>query len=220
MKGLNIIMERKPRKPIQKRAIEKYERIVDAAFKLFDEKGYYNTTTADIAKAANVATGSVYSYFEDKKDIYIQVIEKVNDKFTYPTNTFWEKNKNVDFKNTEAVKNLFRAFLKLMIKYHDFSKNFHDDMEALQILDSDIAAVIKGHDNNRMKTVKNIFNILSIPFKSNNDSDIFLHYCNLLVDDVCHKILYDKTVQNIDLYIERVVEMLYTLFLSTTEITK
>jgi AcrR family transcriptional regulator len=43
-------MERKTRIPTQKRALEKYERILEAAYKLFNEKGYYNTTTADISK--------------------------------------------------------------------------------------------------------------------------------------------------------------------------
>ena len=36
---------------------------------LFCEKGYYRTNTAEIAKAAGVSTGIVYSYFHDKKDI-------------------------------------------------------------------------------------------------------------------------------------------------------
>ncbi len=85
-------MERKTRKPMQKRALNKVERIIKAAFKLFNEKGYYNTTTADIAKEANVATGSVYSYFEDKKDIYIQVLKKINDEIFYPSMDFWVNN--------------------------------------------------------------------------------------------------------------------------------
>ena len=38
------------RKPIQKRSIEKKEKIIESGFELICEKGYYNTNTAEIAK--------------------------------------------------------------------------------------------------------------------------------------------------------------------------
>ena len=59
------------REPIKATSIEKKQRIIDAGLKLFSEKGYYNTNTAEIAKAAKVSTGIVYQYFNDKKDILI-----------------------------------------------------------------------------------------------------------------------------------------------------
>ena len=38
------------REPVQKRSIEKKEKIIKAGFDLICEKGYYNTNTAEIAK--------------------------------------------------------------------------------------------------------------------------------------------------------------------------
>ena len=73
------------REPIQKRSIEKKEKIIKAGFELICEKGYYNTNTAEIAKAAGVSTGIVYQYFKDKHDIMyasinngVQVIKNNN----------------------------------------------------------------------------------------------------------------------------------------------
>ena len=63
------------REPQQKRAIEKKNRIVQAGYEMFAQKGYYNTNTAEIAKAAGVSTGIVYGYFHDKKDILIDVLD-------------------------------------------------------------------------------------------------------------------------------------------------
>lgn len=63
------------RKPIQKRSIEKKQKILRAGFELFCEKGYYKTNTIEIAKRAEVSTGAVYSYFKDKKEIYIAAFE-------------------------------------------------------------------------------------------------------------------------------------------------
>ena len=42
------------REPVQKRSIEKKEKIIKAGFDLICEKGYYNTNTAEIAKKAGV----------------------------------------------------------------------------------------------------------------------------------------------------------------------
>ena len=55
------------RTPQQKRSEETRKRIIAAAERLFSEKGYYNTNSKEIAKAANVSIGSFYSYFKDKK---------------------------------------------------------------------------------------------------------------------------------------------------------
>lgn len=209
-------MDRKIRKPTQKRSLEKFNRIVDAAFKLFNEKGYYNTTTTDIAKEANVATGSVYSYFQDKKDIYIQVLDKINSSFDYPTKDFWLKNNTEPINNYIVFKNIFSEFLKIMILCHNFSNTFHDDMKALELLDEDISSAINENDLIRTQKIYEIFDILHIPFKSEFDSDIFMHYSNLLVDDVCHKVVYDNTSKDIDLYIDRCAEMLYSLFKTST----
>ena len=67
------------REPIQKRSIEKKEKIIESGFELICEKGYYNTNTAEIAKNAGVSTGIVYQYFKDKHDILIDALKKYAD---------------------------------------------------------------------------------------------------------------------------------------------
>jgi AcrR family transcriptional regulator len=54
------------RKPRQKRAIRTRAALLAAAEKTFSSKGYAATTTAAIAQAAGVATGTFYQYFADK----------------------------------------------------------------------------------------------------------------------------------------------------------
>lgn len=61
--------------PIQKRSLEKKQKIINAGFELFCEKGYYQTSTNEICKRAGVSTGALYSYFTDKKDIFIASFE-------------------------------------------------------------------------------------------------------------------------------------------------
>lgn len=64
------------RKPIQARSIEKRKKILEAGMKMISEKGFYHTTTAEIAREAGVSTGIVYRYFEDKKDIFLTALSE------------------------------------------------------------------------------------------------------------------------------------------------
>lgn len=48
---------------------EKEQKILDAALKLFVERGFHGTSTAEIAKTAGVATGTLFHYFKTKKEL-------------------------------------------------------------------------------------------------------------------------------------------------------
>lgn len=60
-------------KKVQKRTIESRERLRNAAFELFEQKGYFNTNTKEIAKLAGVSVGNFYNYYKDKSDIYYEL---------------------------------------------------------------------------------------------------------------------------------------------------
>lgn len=69
---------------MQQRSIDKKTKIIKAGLDLFCDKGFYKTNTVQIAKAAGVSTGTVYSYFKDKKDIYIASFEYFLDSYLRP----------------------------------------------------------------------------------------------------------------------------------------
>ena len=48
-------------------------RILQAALRLFAAKGYEGTTTKDLASAANVAEGTIFRHFANKKAILVEV---------------------------------------------------------------------------------------------------------------------------------------------------
>jgi len=50
-----------------------HNRILKGALKLFATKGYEGTTTKDLAQAANVAEGTLFRYFSNKKAILVEV---------------------------------------------------------------------------------------------------------------------------------------------------
>jgi AcrR family transcriptional regulator/predicted DNA-binding transcriptional regulator AlpA len=51
--------------------------IIEAAIEVFANKGYYRTHVQDITKAAGIAKGTFYLYFQNKRDIFIEVVDEV-----------------------------------------------------------------------------------------------------------------------------------------------
>ncbi len=54
----------------------KHYKIIQAAARVFAEKGFYNSRVSEIAKEANVADGTIYLYFKNKDDILISLFEE------------------------------------------------------------------------------------------------------------------------------------------------
>jgi AcrR family transcriptional regulator len=121
---------------------DKKKRILEAALKLFVEKGIDNTSTALISKEADVATGTIYLYFENKVDLisklYISIKEEsmVNflDLIEYSVSydsleRFWIETVEWGVNNPDK----FRFMMQFnsspyhtddtQVKYRDFEKN-------------------------------------------------------------------------------------------------
>jgi TetR/AcrR family fatty acid metabolism transcriptional regulator len=59
----------------RKRTDDKRERILRAAVKVFAKKGFYASRVCEIAKAAGVADGTIYLYFDSKDDVLESLFE-------------------------------------------------------------------------------------------------------------------------------------------------
>jgi TetR/AcrR family fatty acid metabolism transcriptional regulator len=54
----------------------KRERILRAAVDVFAQSGYFNAKVSEIAKAAGVADGTIYLYFDGKEDLLITIFRE------------------------------------------------------------------------------------------------------------------------------------------------
>jgi TetR/AcrR family fatty acid metabolism transcriptional regulator len=55
---------------------DKRARILDAAIKVFAERGFHTATVAEIARAAGVADGTIYLYFKGKDDLLLRLFDE------------------------------------------------------------------------------------------------------------------------------------------------
>jgi len=69
-------LSRKERERLQHR-----KEIMDAALKLFSEKGYHNVSMEEIAKESEFSVGTLYNFFKSKEDLYKSLVREVADKF-------------------------------------------------------------------------------------------------------------------------------------------
>ena len=193
------------REPKQQRAIEKKEKIIESGFNLICENGYYNTNTAEIAKAAGVSTGIVYQYFKDKYDILIEALEKYGDNIFFPM----LKTKNIKFDKKD-----FEELLKKMINYyisnHKVSKVAHEEIMSMVHSDKRVAEYYYKRELEMTNSLKDI--LLSNGF---NDKDLYekVHVMMGLIDNLCHEVIYHKhNDMNYDLMTNLVIDNIKNLF--------
>jgi len=55
--------------------------LLDAAEEVFGRKGFHETTLKEVAELAEFAVGSVYSFFENKDDLFRQIFVRRGDEF-------------------------------------------------------------------------------------------------------------------------------------------
>jgi len=54
----------------------KKDNIIESALKLFAEKGFHETRTADLAREAGVGEGTIYHYFSSKEELFLRAFEE------------------------------------------------------------------------------------------------------------------------------------------------
>src|SRR5712691_13478277 len=65
-----------PAAPTAFAGTSKRERILRAATDVFARNGYFNAKVSEIAKAAGVADGTIYLYFDGKEDLLVTIFRE------------------------------------------------------------------------------------------------------------------------------------------------
>ncbi|MGN0789831.1 MAG: TetR/AcrR family transcriptional regulator [Christensenellales bacterium] len=169
------------RKPVQKRSIETKKKIVDAAYALFSEVGYFNTNTAEIAKRAGVSTGIVYGYFKDKRDIMIEVLDIYINSVYRPILVLFD---DIDGANLGDV---ITRVLDAAIKAHQDNANIHEALHSLTHSDSEVARKFVELENDITMVV---VDKLSGKYKVDNLGER-VHLAMNIVQSFAHECAFD-----------------------------
>lgn len=99
----------------ERNKLEKKKRIVEASRSLFKRQGFENTTTQQVAREADIATGTLFLYARTKEDLLIlsfkeEMLETLNQSFD-------------DIPNSAAVVESLMVVFSRMIDYHDVDRS-------------------------------------------------------------------------------------------------
>jgi AcrR family transcriptional regulator len=92
--------------PIRQQLIEaRRSQILDAAAKVFADRGFHRATTKQIASQAGVAEGTIYNYFDTKGDLLIGIMMRLSAA------------ENIDTALTQALNEDARDFLLAVARH-------------------------------------------------------------------------------------------------------
>lgn len=172
------------REPIQKRSIEKKEKIIKAGFELICRQGYHNTNTAEIAKEANVSTGIVYQYFNDKHDIFIAGLEKYADNIFYPLLDTYK----FEF-DKKGILEFVRSLIQKYIENHKLSESAHEEIMAMIHSDKDVAYYYYKREIDMTEKISELFKENGFTCENLMEK---IHLIIGIIDNLCHEIIYHK----------------------------
>ena len=95
----------------------KKQQIIEAAIKVISEKGFFKSTISTIAKSAQVADGTIYTYFKNKEDLLIQSFEYVLDIILSKIINKLKKEKN----SFKKIKIIIEGHLQFMEEHPDLA---------------------------------------------------------------------------------------------------
>lgn len=196
----------KIKQPTQARSIEKKDKILKAGYKLICEKGYYNTNTAEIAKAAGVSSGIVYRYFKDKKDIFSQAVQKEAEVLF---DFIFEK---LNALTTKAeIQQLLPSIIDKLVYLHHFNEDEFRELKAMSLVDEDFSNFYIALEKKTCSFIADT--LIRIGFESTNTKEkAYLIW--QLIDNFCDQSIL---IQNSDLDLDFIYNQTITMVLAVLD---
>jgi AcrR family transcriptional regulator len=98
--------------------------VLDAAEKLFADKGFDGTTVADIAQASELAKGSLYQLFQSKEEIITAIIQKKMIEITSRLEVIL----NGELSPVDKIFNIIRTKFETLWRERRFAKIFFHEL--------------------------------------------------------------------------------------------
>ena len=171
--------------------VARRNQILDAAIKVFAKKGFHPTTIKDIAREADIASGTIYNYFENKTALMLGIFDRMNES----------DRRDADFSTFTSGD--FRTFMKAYFR-HRLTVLKADNFEMFRVVVSEILVNKELRDLYVQKILEPTFTIAERYFQQWTEqhfiqtSDISLTMravSGMIVGLMLQYILGDKTLE-------------------------
>jgi len=197
---------------IKKRDKEaKIKKIVQVALKMIREKGYTETTTNHIAKAANVSIGLVYKYFPDGKPGIIKEVARRSYREVIDEKVLSQI-------TPDNLEKLLRGWLFATIRLHRKDKALMEAYEIAYLSNKEVFDdfyELIGGDLNPIPKILDRLEEIGIP--NVDKMRKFQKPLILITDSIIHRHIFEMKIFDTD---EELVDFLIDTFLSILQIGK
>lgn len=134
--------------------LQRKTEIVEAAVKVFAEKGFFKAKVSDVAKEAGIADGTVYLYFKNKEDLLIYLFENKMGHIMTRFNSQLAKSSDP----IEKMKLFFQIYFKIIKEDKKLAEVFQVELRQS-------AKFLKGYHNQKFIDFLNIIGDILIQGK-------------------------------------------------------
>jgi AcrR family transcriptional regulator len=147
-----------PRDPVQARGIQTREKIINAGEKLFIQNGFHNILADDIAGEARVSVGSFYGYFEDKRALFLAVLERAS---TAMLGGAAEQLSALLVDEQTDVEDLIRKTITVLIDAHRVFFPLYQEAQQMAIFDETVRKYLLESDRSTREVFEKLITSLN-----------------------------------------------------------
>ena len=169
----------KVRIPKQKRSIEIKNKIKRAARELFSEKGYHNTSSNEIVKSAGVSIGAFYSYFSNKKALFIEILHEYNQNIIAQV--------PIVKLQDDGLREMIEKYVLAVLEAHSYSPRLHREILAMAYGDDEVKEIVDCYEEMMVEQIAQLLNE-NLMLTKITDADHAAYLIFKSVEEVVHSI--------------------------------
>jgi AcrR family transcriptional regulator len=137
----------------------KTDLILDAAVKVFADKGYYGARVSDIAREAGIAYGLVYHYFKNKEDLLISIFRERWGLFDQAVRKIMEEK--------DDPRQMISSIISFL--FHTYKNN----PKVIEVMILDVAKSTRFFNGENIRQFTDLFSLISEIVRRGQDKGIF-----------------------------------------------
>jgi AcrR family transcriptional regulator len=189
------------RVPRQKRSIERKSKIKETALNLFASKGINGTSSNEIARQAGVSIGTFYSYFENKRVLFLEIVKDHLE--TFITGVYMLKTDETISLRDNIREHIFKAF-----EVFDRHPSFHKEALVLKFSDRDVKRLFDEVEEEQLVIISNLVR----PYCKSKAPDELKEISKVMhsaVESIAHAVKFLDSPLNKDRLINELTDMIY-----------
>ncbi len=190
--------------PKQKRSKELTEHILQTAAELFAEKGYYSVTSHNIADAAEISIGSFYSYFTDKKQVFLAVLSNYMEQ----VNQVLPNENDVFTMGEMPTREVLKKWISRLLEAHRFKAGLDKQITILALDDSSVAEIMKRQEFNQIRFIEHLLQQYLKGEYSSSKIEAAAYVFNNLVEKNVHDLAYARSFVDEDNVLDALSDMI------------